>query len=292
MMPVIKVGMNVAYDWVLLKRSLPRLYEKADIIVLSIDKYRKSWDGTSYNFDEIDFQKFISSVDVCGKIQIVEDVFSDTRYSTIENDNRQRARMAQALGQGGWHIQVDADEYFIDFSGFVEYLQALITSPTGNEKPINICAYWISLLKRVDEGFLYVKNSPNNYETNPFATNVPIYLNARRNGHFDHLSPFFVLHETWARGEDELLRKLKSWSHNSDIRKKDSYFKLWKALDKDNCRFIKDFHPIGTGIWESLSFMEQTNIDHLITYLEKFPPRLPSKVHRFIRNSRIIQAVK
>ncbi len=31
--------------------------------------------------------------------------------------------------EGGWHIQIDADEYFLDFKGFVDFLIKLNDNP-------------------------------------------------------------------------------------------------------------------------------------------------------------------
>src|SRR5690349_10266607 len=111
---MIKVGFCVSYDWVLLKRSLPRVYGQADKICLSIDKNRRSWTGTPYVFDEDAFRSWISSVDVQNKIDVYEDDFALSNLSAMENDTRQRNLMAKRLGKGGWHIQVDSDEYFLD----------------------------------------------------------------------------------------------------------------------------------------------------------------------------------
>lgn len=74
--PKIKVGFCVAYDWVLLKDSIPRVYDNADEICLSIDKYRTSWSGAKkYEFDENAFRSFINQIDTGHKIRVYEDFF-------------------------------------------------------------------------------------------------------------------------------------------------------------------------------------------------------------------------
>ena len=155
--PKIKVGFCVAYDWELLKNSIPRVYNAADTICLSIDKNRTSWSGKKYDFDESAFQGFIAQIDTQHKIKIYEDNFSLPDLSSIENDNRQRNMMADFLGKGGWHIQVDSDEYFLDFEGFVNYLTNHFPDP-DTIKPINVCCNWVSLIKRTENGFLYVNH--------------------------------------------------------------------------------------------------------------------------------------
>jgi hypothetical protein len=33
----------------------------------------------------------------------------------MECDTRERNMLAKYMGEGGWHVQIDADEYFADF---------------------------------------------------------------------------------------------------------------------------------------------------------------------------------
>lgn len=282
--PKIKVGFCVAYDWELLKNSIPRVYNAADTICLSIDKNRTSWSGKKYDFDESAFQGFIAQIDTQHKIKIYEDNFSLPDLSSIENDNRQRNMMADFLGKGGWHIQVDSDEYFLDFEGFVNYLTNHFPDP-DTIKPINVCCNWVSLIKRTENGFLYVNNSSSQLETMPFATNFTVYKNARRSDSFNHISPFFVIHETWARGEEELENKLSSWGHDADFGNKESYLKLWKAIDVYNYQYISNFHPLKSTVWQKLGYCDGKNIEEFIVNLRtKKSLHLDSKSLFWINN--------
>src|SRR5947209_19632592 len=118
----IKVGFCVAYDWNLLRYSLPAVYNHADVICLSVDKNRKSWTGRSYSFDSDRFHEFLRANDPLKKIRLYEDDFSISTLSPMENEVRQRNLIAEFMGKDGWHIQLDTDEYFNDFRGFVSYL--------------------------------------------------------------------------------------------------------------------------------------------------------------------------
>jgi hypothetical protein len=207
---VIKLGFCVAYDWLLLKKSVPLVYDWADTICFSLDKNRRSWSGTPFAFEENEFYEWVQHIDKDKKIKIYEDAFYREGFTSIENDNYQRTKMAEQMGRGGWHVQIDSDEYFLDFEGFKKYLFSVIENPGGEEKPLNICCSWINLIKRTDTGYLYVYHPTHNNSWMPFATNKPEYLEARRNSHFNHFSPFVVLHETWARGEAELWQKMNS----------------------------------------------------------------------------------
>ncbi len=289
--PVIKVGFCVAYDWELLKKSVLRIYNHADVICFSLDKNRKSWSGNTFKFDSSAFYSWVSDIDKDHKISILEEAFYQEGLQPIENDNRQRKLMADFLGKGGWHIQIDSDEYFFDFSAFKDYLLKMNSNPSGDEKAINICCNWISLIKQVAKGFLFVHNRADEYETMPFATNVPEYLNARRNSHFNHISPFFVLHETWARGEDQLLEKINSWGHDKDFLSKESYFSLWKALDEYNYCYIKNFHPLKSHVWQALEYVPRREVDEVIDWLKKSGLLKLNWLSLSIQNNRIVQGL-
>jgi hypothetical protein len=250
----IKVGMLAAYDWNLLKSSIPRIYNEADLIVIALDKERRSWAGNKFNIPDHFFQ-WIKSIDEEHKIEIYEDNFFVSRLSPMENDTRERNLLARFLGDGGWHIQIDSDEYFLDFGAFVKKLKNLDT-----EGPITICCRWLPLIKKINDGYLLVDFKDKNYETFPVATNCPVYVSARRNEapaiFFDDL----VVHETWARSDDELKTKLNNWGHRDDLNV-ESYYNLWFALDEHNCRYISDFHPLEPQLWPSLKFVRGQDID-------------------------------
>ena len=283
--PKIKVGFCVAYDWELLRNSIPRIYDYADEICLSLDKNRTSWSGKKYDFDDVAFKNFVTQIDKNNKIKIYEDNFYNPAKSPIENDNYQRNQMAAFMGKGGWHIQIDSDEYFLDFKGFVRYLNTF----NLDQKAFNICVNYISLIKKTPTGYLCTKNNNNKYEYMPMATNVPEYSNARRNGYFNVQSPFFAIHETWARSDDELWNKMNSWGHSNDFNK-ESYYKLWQSLDADNAKYIHNFHPIEAPVWQLLQSVEAKNITEIIEYFTKHKPVLNTK-KTFIKNSRFIQKI-
>ncbi len=292
MFDVIKVGFCVAYDWSLLQKSLPLVYDHADRIWLSLDRNRRSWSGNQYDFDETRFWKFINETDTRAIIDVYEDEFYDSALTPIQNDNRQRTMMSRRMGEGGWHIQVDSDEYFFDFSDFKRYLLGLNPHPTGKERPLNVCCIIIPLVKKLENGYIFIYGDIRKQELFPCATNRPEYTSARRNGHFNHVSPFFVLHETWARGEEELLAKINNWGHVHDFEEKMSYFNLWKAIDRYNWRYIRDFHPLVGPTWQRLGYVPQTEVPALIQWFrDNLSMKLPAVWLRKT-NSRVYQGIK
>lgn len=292
---MIKVGFCVAYDWELLKTSIPRIYDDADIICLALDKDRHSWSCNPYDFDIEAFQAFIKSIDSQHKIDIYEDDFSLPELNARENCNRHRHLIAERMGKGGWHIQIDSDEYFLDFTSFVKTLKKISKNPTGNEKPVNVSCPFIPLIKHCKEGFLYVNFHGRSLECIPLATNSPDYQRARVNGHFNINTNELIIHETWARNENELRFKISNWGHSAEelesVKIRESYINLWKAMDKYNYLYITNFHPASPPIWPALSYIEASNIHDFLSKIDPSPHFLPVwKLH--VLNNRNIARIK
>lgn len=109
----IKVGYLVSYDYQLMEYSLPTVYQCSDQIYLAIDKNRKTWRGNTYELPNTFFE-WIKGVDKENKIHIYEDSFYFSNISPMELETRERNLLANFMGSGGWHIQIDVDEYFLD----------------------------------------------------------------------------------------------------------------------------------------------------------------------------------
>jgi len=166
---LIKVGVCIAYDWDFLRYSIPLIHEDSDYICLSLDAECTSWALKSFSFDEIKFRELVHELDPDQKIHVYEDNFHLTDLGPMQNEVRQRNKMAEYMGSGGWHIQLDTDEYFVDFHGFVRYLKS-----THFVRPVNICCPWITLFKKVGPGYLRINNvGTDNYEYNSRSNKQP-----------------------------------------------------------------------------------------------------------------------
>jgi hypothetical protein len=266
---LIKTGFCVAYDWELLKKAVPRIYKRSDIICLAVDKNRKSWSGNKYAFDDQAFYDFVKTIDRDNKIDIYEDDFARPDLNARQNCNRHRTMIAEKMGTGGWHVQIDSDEYFVDFDSFVGSLHRINVAPTGNEKPLNVCPFLVPLIKKTDGGFLLVDFRHKMPEFAPFATTKPSYERARQNGHFNIIVPTYVIHETWARPDEQLWYKMNNWGHSAEEleekKKRLSYYNLWKSLDENNFQYINNFHPALPQAWPFLGFIKGTTIEELIS---------------------------
>jgi hypothetical protein len=253
---LIKVGFCIAYDWHLLKHSLPLVYPHADRICLSLDRERKSWAGEQFFIDEGALKSLLSSLDVDRKITLLEEDFHLPELTPMQNEVRQRSRMAEVMGQGGWHIQLDCDEYFLSFKQFTQDLRR-----KQYARPVNICCPLVTLYKIVDGGFLYVKPVEREHvEFIQLATNQPSYMYGRRNQHFNRYTRYLIIHQSWARTEKEIEQKLLNWGHKNDF---DGalYLCKWRNVTKENFESVVNFHPINPPVWSSLNFLEAKTID-------------------------------
>lgn len=277
----IKLAYCVAYDWYLLKYSLAQVYDFVDEICLSIDKNKRSWTGNYFDFDEIGFSKLIEQIDTEAKIKIYYDDFSLSSLSPMQNEVRQRNMAAAYLGQDdAWYLQLDADEYFLDFDGFCKELQSITTT-----RKVNVCCPFVILFKQTTDGFLYINNKDfEKQEMIPIATNAPDYVFGRKNGYFNLITNHAVLHQSWARSEEEIKQKLQNWGHNKDFNL-ESYFAFWQSLSAASFKNVINFHPFTPSAWESLKLIRATSIEDLLFQLKDKTFFELSPIRKALKNS-------
>ncbi len=257
----IKIGMLLAYDYEMMYISLPLVYDYADKIVLSVDKNRKTYKGNSFEIPQ-SFFDWITKIDTKKIVTIYEDDFAITTLSPMECEVRQRNLTAEQLGKGGWHIQLDVDEYFVDFSKFVQQLHRFEKKLKQNDK-VTVFANWITLFKQLPNGYLYTEFN-HRYELCHIATNFPQYDYGRANaGNKALLADNFILHDSWARNEEQLYLKLKNWSHSNDF-DSDNFFSLWQNITMQNYTTFKNFHPINPPLWKGLGLLKGATIQEIL----------------------------
>lgn len=263
----IKVGMLVSYDYDKIKNSLPPLYEYADKIVLAVDKDGKTWAGHTFIIPETFFQ-WINDFDKQHKVEIYRDSFYMEELTSMQCETRERNMLAKYMGEGGWHIQVDADEYFVDFGDFVNFLHKL-----DEEKPhiTQVGIAWLILYKKITSGYLFVK-SPivrNVRGLQVIATTNPKYVNARKSKNTTKIYyPQRIIHDSWARDEQEILTKLNNWGHNADF-DTEQYFNYWKAINEKNYKYFRNIHPVNPELWKELDYIKAEDISSLLKYLRE-----------------------
>lgn len=289
------VSFLVSYDAEYLKTSLPLVYDEADKIVLSIDKDRRTWTGNKFELP-IGFMEWIQKFDSAQKIDILEDNFYVSDLEPRDLDKRQRQITAQHSGYDNtWHIQIDADEYCLNF-------EKLVWNLRREEKRRKDCrnilymGKWISLFKKDKEGFFYIDND-SNFETVPLAAEYPKYIGARKTDCEERkVFDVYLIHQTFARTEFELSKKLDNWTHSRDINST-SYLKLWKAIDRWNYKYLSNFHPTYAPTWKKLNYFSAQNLEEFIVkykelYMDKYIISKPANKNKKPLKKRIWKKIK
>ncbi|TRX13476.1 hypothetical protein [Flavobacterium gawalongense] len=255
----INVSYLLSYDYGLFITSVKQLYDHVDKIVVAIDSERKTWSGNIFQIPESFFEE-VKRFDIKNKIEFYFDIFYLPELSPIECDTRERNLVSKKMGKG-WLIQIDVDEYVYDFKKIVKYLKChwyLLIFPKLT--PIVFRAKWITLFKQLPQGFLYIDNN----ETFPLITNIPYYDYCRENKkNRNHQTFLAVIHQSWARSDDEILMKMKNWGHRDDF---DiiKYYEFWKSINLENYKNYKNFHPVAPEVWNELHFLKSNSIDDFI----------------------------
>lgn len=258
---IIKVGYLLSYDYQYIFNSLKLVYPYADKIVICYDKDNKTWSGNQFTIPNSIFEK-IKEMDSQNKIEFYSETFYIEGEKPLNLDTRQRNMLAQKMENGGWHIQIDSDEYPIDFRQLTLFLRKhnyLLQNP--KKTPINFFANLVVLFKNDTEGFFVVKPYK---EKVCFITNNPQYEKVRtpKKG-INLMLDYYIIHQTWARSEEEISHKFQNWGHRDDFNTL-AYFELWKNLNPTNYTSYKNFHPLTPEDWQELEYIKANNIDDLI----------------------------
>jgi hypothetical protein len=273
----IQVGFLVSYDFNLLKNAIPRVYEDADTIFLAIDKKRLTWNGALFSVDN-SFFEWIKAFDVDHKIVIYEDDFYVSELSTMECEVRERMLLSEKMGLNNWCVQLDADEYFVDFKSFSDYLREQDYLLQPKAKPVQIAVFLYNMFKKVDDGYLLVEAPTRVIVT----TNQPNYRVGRKAKQQIIYKRHLVLHECLSRTEEELKLKLKNWGHNTQVN--NEFLNKWKTVNSKNYTSMEDFFYIEPEKWKRLIFIEGKNISELKHNLLKRKDVLPSELFVFGKN--------
>lgn len=275
-MKKIQVGFLVSYDYYLLKKALPFIYKEADEIFLAIDKDLKTWKGDDFIIED-DFFSWIEVFDVDNKITLYKDQFYVPNLTTMQCEVRERMMLSKKMGVENWCIQLDADEYFIDFKEFVAYLKQS-SHLLNSKKPIQIATFLYNMYKKLDDGYLLVKEPTRVLVT----TNAPNYKTGRKAKQQIVYKRHMVLHECLSRTEQELEQKLENWGHNKQVNS--TFLEKWKTTNKSNYKDRRDFFYIEPEKWKELIYVKGTNIKELQENLLKDKQVLPSTCYVLKKN--------
>jgi hypothetical protein len=277
-MKKIHVGFLLSYDYDKLKKSIPPVYKGADAIFIAFDMEYRTWSGQKFEVEQAFFE-WLKAFDVDNKIILYSDDFYIPELSAIENDTRERHMLSLKMGIGNWLVQVDSDEYFLDFKKFVQTLRKhdhFLVQPEKN--PIQISGYLINVYKYLDEGLLYV-NQPTKVM---LATNYPNYKVARKTKERIIYTDNILLHECLSRTEEELRFKFLNWGHNDEIN--ESFFDKWRSATKENYKEFKDVFYLNSSVWKELGYLPTKDIKSIMEYIAKEENLKISKKHLWMKN--------
>ena len=265
----IKVGYIVSYDYSYLLTSIETLYVHVDKIVLAIDINRQTWSGNKFEIP----QSFFDSIKAFDKRGIIEFYFEDfyvPSLTSMECETRERNLLLKQLGKSGWKIQLDVDEYIYDFKTVKRFLNRnWFFNVFPKLTPMQFRGKLVTLFKEIPDGFLYIDNK----ERFSFITNTTQNLTARLHTETPSFySNITVIHQSWARKNEEIEQKIKNWGHRDDFDTL-AYFDFWNKLNKDNFLSYKDFHPMRPKAWEKLYFLESADINEFILKYAKLHPQ-------------------
>ena len=274
----IQVGFLMSYDYELLKNSIPPVYKEADGITIALDKDLRTWTGENIEINQ-DFFDWLESFDVDKKISIYKDDFYDAGLTPMENEVRERKMLAAKMGIGNWLIQVDSDEYFVDFKSFVQQLKTrnnYLQEP--EKKRIQIAGYYINLYKYTGDGILYVSESRNQ----KFATNYPDYVTGRNTKNRVIYVPSLVIHECLSRSEEAIRTKFSNWGHSHQVNL-ENFLEKWRKIDQHNYKEYEDLFYLEPEKWKNLSYAEGKSIQAISANLD-YDKLMPSKKHIASKN--------
>ncbi|MDT0647845.1 hypothetical protein RM545_14185 [Zunongwangia sp. F260] len=277
-MKKIQVGFLMSYDYELLKKAIPPVYAAADSVFIALDENYRTWSGGKILVDP-EFFKWLEEIDVDQKITIYKDNFYVPELTAMENEVRERKMLAQKMGKGNWLIQVDCDEYFLNFEEFVNDLRKydkFLDNP--EDKPVQIAAFLLVLYKYVDNGILYVEK----VRRQMMATNFPDYKVGRNTKQRIIYTQNLLLHESVSRSEEEIITKFRNWGHREETNP-DQFLEKWRAVNSKNFSEYQDFFYLEPEKWKKLAFVKGNSVEQISSNLD-YKTLIPSDFYIYKKN--------
>jgi hypothetical protein len=261
----------LAADPAWLEASIGSYYDIVEKVVVSYDRDKLGWTGKPILVDEC--LERAKSIDKDNKMVFVPGHFAVLSNTPMENETRQRQHALAEVGDVDWVLQIDTDEIVANTSALTRRLAA---QPQDYH-----CLSWPmrSFFQRTEQGaflevckVLFRRQHDENFPiaVRPGSTlQCARYVNestaifrsrgwdlASLTGGDALLAPEeAMLHFSWVRSEEHILRKLRSWGHSLDFDVEGYFRKVWLAAPKEWSRF-RDFHPLTPKTWPALRSVE------------------------------------
>lgn len=255
---LVSTGLLVSFDYEYSLYAIPAIYSRSNSITLAISKDRVTWTGEQFEIPASFFEK-VKQLDTDNKILIYEYSLDYTLYSPMECETLVRNMLGKEMSKADWYIQIDTDEYFLDYGSFIDDLAKIVLKP---DEKVTVYGKLIPMFKSDQDGFYIV----NTYENGAIATNDPVYSLARRNtGNTEIYFENYLLHQSWDREEYEIAQKIRNWGHKTDF-DADAYFKFWLSINPYNYKYITNFHPIWPAEWPNFTYVKGSKLTQLRNY--------------------------
>ena len=225
-----------AYDWRMLPRSIAAYYDYADEILIGLDANRISWSGVPFS---LHVSELLAAIPDPGrKIRVVERDFC-LHAEPMANDCFERERLAHEA-RNPWIVEIDADEFLRD-------VPALFSAMEAAPEDEQIYGSWVDVVKVIGNVALVADSD---LRLVALATRSRSRKYARQTGERARYAPVEVLHFTTSRTEEDLARKLRSWSHSKQVRP--DFLSQWRSVSLENYRAAKNLHPFIPEQWPAL----------------------------------------
>lgn len=262
-------------DPVWLRSSLARYYDLLDDLVVVVPVPATGWTGRSLPVDEC--LEIIAEVDARGIARRVTGHWED-RDEPMRADTAQRQAGLDALaGHVDWVLQIDNDEVLPDPGVIMRVIESAGPGVLGIELPLRV------LYRRLGpRSFAAVSGAsgravveyPGSNVVRPTATLVDARrpagqivrhvvrgdtesLQVRQSSdplvtRVEDLDPSeVILHNSWGRSAQEILRKTRSWGHASGVRGFLYVVTRWWVA-RWLWRWQRNLHPFADGLWPRL----------------------------------------
>ena len=248
-------------NWI--EASVLSYYDYVDEIIVSYDSDSKGWSGQPIPVEEC--LRRLRTIDKNHKMRFIGDSYYRPSHSPMDNDTYQRQCAIDEIGNtADWILELDTDEVLPNAKAFIERL-----AEVPKDK---IIVYWPMrvFFQRTKAGrFLEVttflrrqySEFPGPVATRPGvqldcarrASSAPYWRFDIRHKNADAVIPKddAILHFSWVRSEDDILRKIRGWGHSKDFNVETYYKKVWKDAPR-YWPLLYNFHPVSPKTWQAL----------------------------------------
>ncbi len=256
----------LAADPAWLEASIQSYYDIVEKIVVSYDRNKLGWTGRALPIDEcIDRAR---SIDKDKKLELAPGDFAILSNAPMENETLQRRDALARSGDADWVLQLDTDEVVTQPASLYRRLAALPASTRCVRWPMR------SLFQRAADGrYLQVCSPSGGHVEEHFSIAVrpgTALVEARTT--FEETAQFrswslsrdtlfnpnsrlarseTMLHFSWVRSQEQMMRKLQSWGHSRDFDTDRYYREVWLRAATE-WRSLRDFHPLTPPSWPRL----------------------------------------